>query len=137
MRMIRTKTDRKDASMIREYGLTELPSLWQPDEPSITKLKQLNAAIKSKLDLSDDWDQIKVHFEKVHPEFFIRIKDDYPDLTVNDLKLCAYSKLKFSNKEIGRLLNINTSSVQVSRYRLKRKMNLPEEINFDDFVHGL
>ena len=46
MRMIRTKTDKKDASMIREYGLTEKPTLWQPDEPSITKLKQLNAAIE-------------------------------------------------------------------------------------------
>lgn len=46
MRMIRTKTDRKDASMIREYGLTEKPSVWQPDEPAVTKLKQLNAAIE-------------------------------------------------------------------------------------------
>lgn len=46
MRMVRTKTDKKDASMIREYGLTEQPSLWQPDEPIITKLKQLNAAVE-------------------------------------------------------------------------------------------
>src|ERR1700733_10182784 len=46
MRMIRTKTDKKDASMIRAYGETEKPTLWQPDEPSITKLKQLNAAIE-------------------------------------------------------------------------------------------
>lgn len=46
MRMIRTKTDKKDAAMIREYGLTEHPPLWQPDEPNITKLKQLNAAIE-------------------------------------------------------------------------------------------
>lgn len=46
MRMIRTKTDKKDASMIREYGETEHPALWQPDEPNITKLKQLNAAIE-------------------------------------------------------------------------------------------
>lgn len=46
MRMIRTKTDRKDASMIREYDLMERPSFWQPDEPNITKLKQLNAAIE-------------------------------------------------------------------------------------------
>lgn len=46
MRMVRTKTDRKDASMIREYGVTEHPSLWQPDAPNITKLKQLNAAIE-------------------------------------------------------------------------------------------
>jgi transposase len=46
MRMIRTKTDKKDASMIRSYGETEKPALWQPDEPHITKLKQLNAAIE-------------------------------------------------------------------------------------------
>jgi transposase len=46
MRMIRTKTDKKDASMIREYGLTEHPPLWQPDEPNITKLKQLNVSIE-------------------------------------------------------------------------------------------
>lgn len=45
MRMIRTKTDKKDAAMIREYGVTEKPKLWQPDAPSITKLKQLNGAI--------------------------------------------------------------------------------------------
>lgn len=45
MRMIRTKTDKKDASMIREYGITEKPGFWQPDSPSITKLKQLNASI--------------------------------------------------------------------------------------------
>jgi transposase len=46
MRMTRTKTDKKDASMIREYGLSEKPSAWTPDEPAITKLKQLNAAIE-------------------------------------------------------------------------------------------
>ena len=46
MRMIRTKTDKKDASMIREYGEMENPKLWKPDAPGITKLKQLNAAIE-------------------------------------------------------------------------------------------
>ena len=46
MRMIRTKTDKKDALMIREYGVTENPTLWIPDEPAIIKLKQLNAAIE-------------------------------------------------------------------------------------------
>ena len=46
MRMVRTKTDKKDASMIREYGISETPTGWTPDEPGITKLKQLNAAIE-------------------------------------------------------------------------------------------
>lgn len=46
MRMVRTKTDKKDAMMIKEYGITEKPKLWTPDEPNITKLKQLNASIE-------------------------------------------------------------------------------------------
>lgn len=51
MRLVRTKTDKKDAAMIREYGLTEKPEVWQPDAPMVTKLKQLNAA----LDLLDKY----------------------------------------------------------------------------------
>jgi transposase len=46
MRMIRTKTDKKDAFMIREYGITESPALWLPDEADIARLKQLNAAVE-------------------------------------------------------------------------------------------
>lgn len=46
MRMIRTKTDKKDAEMIRQYGVTEQPSLWQPDEKAISRLKQLNTVIE-------------------------------------------------------------------------------------------
>ncbi len=102
----------------------------------INSVKQLTSEIKTKIDLSDDWQQIKLHFEKVHPEFFNRLKIDFPDLTINELKLCAYTKLKFSSKEIGRLININPSSVQMSRYRLKKKMNIPEEVNFNDFIIG-
>jgi len=102
----------------------------------INSVKQLASEIKTKIDLSDDWQQIKLHFEKVHPEFFNRLKTDFSDLTINELKLCAYTKLKFSSKEISRLLNINPSSVQMSRYRLKKKMNIPEEVNFNDFITG-
>lgn len=46
MRMVRTKTDKKDAVMIREYAITEHPHTWQSDAPAVTKLKQLNGAIE-------------------------------------------------------------------------------------------
>jgi len=45
MRLVRTKTDKKDAAMIREYGISQQPQVWQPDAPMISKLKQLNAAL--------------------------------------------------------------------------------------------
>lgn len=46
MRMMRTKTDKKDAIMIREYAKLENPGLWKPDEPLILKLKNLNTMVE-------------------------------------------------------------------------------------------
>lgn len=105
------------------------------DKKELTRAidKVLNL-VKGKINQADDWDKIKLYFEKVHPEFFGKLKADYPDLSVNELKFCAYTKMNLNGKEISRLLNINPSSVQVSRYRLKRKMGLPEEVNFTDYI---
>lgn len=44
MRLTRTKTDKKDAKMIAEYGKTEHPPLWEPDEPYALELRQMQAS---------------------------------------------------------------------------------------------
>ena len=54
----------------------------------INSVKQLNADIKNRIDLNDDWVQIKLHFEKVHPEFFNHLKNDFPDLTMQEAYKC-------------------------------------------------
>jgi tetratricopeptide (TPR) repeat protein/DNA-binding CsgD family transcriptional regulator len=99
-------------------------------------VKQLNSNIAAKISLCDDWNQIKLHFDNVHPGFFSNLKSNSADLTPVDLKLCAYTKLNFSVKEISRLLNINHRSVIMARYRLKKKFNIPEEISFDHFIES-
>ncbi|MFT3738663.1 MAG: tetratricopeptide repeat protein [Breznakibacter sp.] len=113
--------------------LNELKNLpgkkeWEP------AVNQLISAVKSRISQEDDWDKIKLYFEKVHPQFFETLKARHPDLSVNELKMCAYTKINMNGKEISRLLNINPNSVQVARYRLKRKMNLSESVNFSDYV---
>ena len=97
-------------------------------------INQLISIIKGKINQSDDWERIKLYFEKVHPEFFDKLKNDYPALSVNELKFCAYTKMNLNGKEISRLLNINPTSVQVSRHRLKKKMELPEDVSFTDYI---
>jgi transposase len=65
MRMMRTKTDKKDAFMIAEYGKTEAPKLWKPDADYVLELKQLQAYIdqltKNKTSLTNQSEA----FEKV------------------------------------------------------------------------
>jgi len=43
MRMSRTKTDKKDAGMIAEYGKTEKPGLWQRPQQHVITLQQMDA----------------------------------------------------------------------------------------------
>ena len=46
MRMTRTKTDKKDAQMIAEYGITETPALWEPESDYVLELKQMQAFVE-------------------------------------------------------------------------------------------
>lgn len=114
-------------------GLQQLKSI-SGEKELAQSIDQISGLIKGKINQADDWDKIKLYFEKVHPEFFERLKNAHPDLSITELKLCAYTKMNLNGKEISRLLNINPTSVQVSRYRLKRKMGIPQEVNFSDYI---
>ncbi len=47
MRLLRTKTDKKDAQAIAEYGLRESAELWRPEEKHILHMRQMFTAIQS------------------------------------------------------------------------------------------
>ncbi len=81
-----------------------------------------------------DWDLFEKSFNEAHENFFKKLKSDYPALVPNDLKLCAYLRLNMSSKEIASLLNISTRGVEIRRYRLRKKLNLPTEKNLTEFL---
>jgi tetratricopeptide (TPR) repeat protein len=101
------------------------------------ELKGLVRSINNHLELSDDWEQIKLHFDEVAPQFFQSLHNRYPGLTPHEQKLCAYTRMKMSTKEISRLLNIEPESVRMLRYRLRKKMMLAEEENMQEFLQQI
>lgn len=82
----------------------------------------------------DDWEQFAAHFDEVHHNFLGKLKKKFPVLSTTDLKLCAYLKLNLSSKEIAQLLNISVKGVEISRYRLRKKLQLPTPVNLYDFL---
>jgi len=70
----------------------------------------------------------------VHNNFLTTLKIRFPDLSSTDLKLCAYLRLNLSSKEIAQLMNISLKGVEISRYRIRKKLNLATEINLYDFL---
>ena len=66
--------------------------------------------------------------------FFRKLKEKYPTLTPNDLRLCSYLRMNFTTKEIANLINISSRAVEIGRYRLRQKLNLPHDINLTEFL---
>ena len=104
-------------------------------EPETRKnLLSLTKVLAQDAQLDADWAQFAQHFDQVHSEFLRRLRDSYPELTPRDQKLCAYLRMNLSSKEIAPLLNISVRGVEISRYRLRKKLNLDTEVNLTDFL---
>lgn len=85
-------------------------------------------------DEENEWHLFDNGFNKVHEEFFERLLKNYPELTAQDLRLAAYLRMNLSTKEIAPLLNISTRGVEIKRYRLRKKIQLEEHENLNDFM---
>lgn len=102
------------------------------DNPKSFKRKygEIKQIIESHIDTEDNTFEIQI--DQLHQEFFEKLREDFPDLTRYDLRLCAYIKIGFDSKEISDLLNIKPSSVYISRSRVRKKLN----IKSDEDLHG-
>ncbi|GAA4272049.1 triple tyrosine motif-containing protein [Aquimarina gracilis] len=90
--------------------------------------------IDKNLDHNDNWEFFKEAFNNVDRKFLKKLKKTHPDLSPNDLKLCAYLRLNLSSKEIAPLFNISARSVEIKRYRLRKKLNLQHEENLVNYI---
>lgn len=104
------------------------------DNKSDSKVKSVIKIIDKNLNNSDDWTFFEEAFNNADKDFLKKIKSKHPSLTPNDLKLCAYLRLNLSSKDIAPLLNISVKSVEVKRYRLRKKMDLPHESSLTNYI---
>lgn len=97
----------------------------------------INDVIKDCLKKDGNWEKHKLHFDSVHPDFFINLKKLHGDLTENELKLCAYLRIGLKAKQIAEMLSVSPESVNTSRYRLRKKFGLDRSQSLDDYVRNI
>lgn len=101
--------------------------------------KKINVFLKeysARLNINEDLQKFHSNIDNVSDEFFYRIREEYPNLTENDVKLSAQLRLNLSSKEIAHLNNISVKSVEISRYRLRKKLNLDKKEILTDFLRN-
>jgi DNA-binding CsgD family transcriptional regulator len=104
------------------------------DHPGTSQANLISKKISRSIDSEKQWEVFESHFENVHEEFLKRLKESYPDLSPRELKLCAYLRLNISSKEIASLMNISVRGVEISRYRLRKKLQLEHDTNLTEFI---
>ena len=100
-------------------------------------VKPVIKIIDKNINTTDDWKFFQEAFNNADKDFLKKIKTKHSKLTPDDLKLCAYLRLNLSSKEIAPLLNISPRSVEVKRYRLRKKMELPHETSLTHYILDL
>lgn len=104
------------------------------DSNNGTELKRVIRLLTEAEKSDADWTQFARHFDQIHSNFLSRLKERFPDLSSNDLKLCAYLKMNMTSKEIAQLMSITIKAVEVSRYRLRKKLQIPSDVALFDYL---
>ena len=106
----------------------------------ITVNENISSVVKTiddNINSSDDWKMFEKAFNNADKKFFKKVKKQHPELTSNDLRLCMFLRMNLNSKDIAPLLNISPRSVEIKRYRLRKKLQLEREINLNEYFINL
>ncbi|WP_162304854.1 tetratricopeptide repeat protein [Sphingobacterium olei] len=101
------------------------------------ELKHIINLIQLNHNQDKNWDDFRIVFERVHEHFFDGLKEYSDALTSSDFRLAALLKMNLSSPDISTMLGISQDSLRIARYRLRKKLNLPEGESLATFIQRL
>ncbi len=108
-----------------------------PCEDSRKSIRQIIAVVDGALAEEDTWDAFEEQFQQMHPTFVETMRTRWSDLSTVELRVCSLLRLNLSSKEICRVLNIAPRSVDMYRYRIRKKLGLRPEENLTLVLAGV
>ena len=101
------------------------------------ELKQLLDLISTNGNQEKNWEDFRVVFEYVHKDFFEKLMRHSGLLTTTDLRFLALIKMNLHSADMATMLAVSQTSLRTTRYRLRKKLDLPVDASLQKFVHNL
>lgn len=107
--------------------LNELPKTQSQKFDSLMRTLKVN----TEQQFIDEFDSRLVG---VYESFYQKIIEMAPSLTPNEIRICAMMKLNLSSKEMATLTNRTTGTIENIRSDIRKKLNVPNHINLQDYI---
>ena len=117
----------------RLMEISEMQNLEDIRESMRTQVQELRENMK----FSREMDHFYADVEEMHKNFVSRLLMRCPNLTERERRLAILLRLGLSSKEIAGLVNIETKSIEINRYRLRKKLRLDRNENIVQFLQLL
>lgn len=105
-------------------------------EKKVISIREALASYKSNIAASN-WHEFEEAFVKVHTEFYAKLDKEFPDLTPNERKVCAFIKLGMSTKKMAAITCQSESALKKARYRLRKKLAISNNVNILTFLQSI
>lgn len=101
------------------------------------EIQDMSVMVISHMSLEKERQDLQLYIEEAEQQFFQILDERFPQLTARERRLCALIRMGYSSKEIAALFNINASSVDMGRYRLRKKLDPEMQITLNEFLGQL
>ncbi len=99
-------------------------------------LNKLSLMITQDLSIDRDREKFQMHISEQNSNFIHRLTESFPKMTDNEKRLASLLRLNLSSKEIASILNISPKSVEMNRYRLRKKLKIDPKVPLSDFIRN-
>ena len=124
--------ENSDALSKLRIELTKLATIQEGAE-----LKRVTTLLKDIENNTAHWEQFATHFDELNNGFLTRLKEKHTNLSRNDLKVCAYLRLNFTSKQIAQLQSISVRGVEIHRYRIRKKLSIPNQKTLGNYLEEI
>jgi len=102
-----------------------------PEEDKTDLIQQLQ---QSTILTEEDWQDFQLLFDKAYPGLILRFREKYQELSVGELRYFVLSRLNLSTKEMAGMLGVSINAIQVMRHRIRKKLDLPDNIYLEEII---
>jgi hypothetical protein len=131
--LVRSTLGLLHSEIARKNALQEIRKLIADENHDLTKLEAFSQqGMDEKSPFS--WEEFEKRFAGLHSDFYEKLQNDFPNLSLNERKLCAFLRMDMNNKDISLLTFSSYEAVRKARHRLRKKLNLDDKTEISSFL---